>query len=306
MKYIYGGHMSKLKSTGFALLYFAIPICVQLAMGFQLAVQIFILRFNGSGSIPASVLQRFQDDYRYNLILVTLCNLVLVMGVGTWYWFIRRRENKDRKNVRKILSGKSLACMAGLAVCGQFLCNVIMMFFASVFPDTYQNYSKLMEGVDIHVLPVWAMLFIVVVWAPLAEELVFRGMIFRTLRKGFCFLPAALFSGLAFGVYHMNVVQGVYGAAFGVLLAFVYEKTNSLLGCYVFHFMFNLTNYLLGWLQNVVNLPDYVMGLIILTMDALSVGGMILFILLFSKIYKEKKKPEQTAVSEGGENNENI
>ena len=113
-------------------------------------------------------------------------------------------------------------------------------------------------------------------------------MIFRTLRKGFSFLPAAVISGVLFGVYHMNWVQGVYAAALGVLLAFTYEKTNSLLGCYLFHLMFNLLSYVIEGIQSSGILPDIVLGIVLLALEVGSLVGIGFFIRRFSKLYPKR------------------
>lgn len=284
--------MKKLKSIGFAILYFAITIAVQFLLMFELAAQMLIIQFNKSVTLSSNqIIEKFQS-YSYNLILVSLINLVLICGFGLWYYFIRKRTDSSSVPYRKMISVKSIGCMAGLAFCSQFVCNLIMIGFQMVQPKLFDEYLKLAEGLDINVLPAWLMLFIVAVWAPLAEELVFRAMIFRTLRKGFSFIPAAVISGALFGIYHMNWVQGVYAGLLGILLAYIYEKTNSLLGSYLFHLIFNLSSYGIEALQKALPLPDVVAGLISLGLSFVSVGGVIVFVICFSKIYKKPYNEE--------------
>ena len=215
--------MNKLKSIAFAVLYLFITIVSQFLIGIVLGVQMIIFcALNGSPDMN-SIQEQFASN-QYNLILVALINLILIASFGSWYVLIRKKRDVSPIPYRKILSAKSLVFTVLLAVCSQFACNIIMLVFQRIFPSVFDQYTELMEGLDIHVLPAWAMLFIVAVWSPLAEELVFRAMVFRTLRKGFSFVPAAILSGVAFGVYHMNWVQGVYATALGVLLAYTYEK----------------------------------------------------------------------------------
>lgn len=281
--------MKKLKSIGFAALYLAIPIAMQFVLGFILSGFIIINSFLTGTRINSGIIYEKFSSNQFNIILVALINLILIVSYGLWYFFIRTRRERTEVPYRKILSVKSLACTLGLAVCGQFVCNIIMIVFSRVFPTIYKNYLELAEGLDINVLPAWAMLFIVAVWSPLAEELVFRGMIFRTLRKGFSFLPAALISGILFGAYHMNWVQGVYAGALGVLLAFTYEKTNSLLGCYLFHFFFNLSSYAIGALQEISVIPTVVLGLLLLAMHGISVVGIGFLVVKFARMYPAVK-----------------
>lgn len=74
---------------------------------------------------------------------------------------------------------------------------------------------------------------------PLAEEVLFRGLLFRGLRR---FLPAALSilgSALLFGFYHGNSVQGLYAFLMGTLMAWVYERGGSFALPCLFHAVAN-------------------------------------------------------------------
>jgi len=75
----------------------------------------------------------------------------------------------------------------------------------------------------------------VTVFGPVAEELVFRGLIFRLGRRHWGFLPAALISSLVFGLAHGEpwFLFGLVGL--GVLLAYIYDRTHSLTACIVTH-----------------------------------------------------------------------
>jgi uncharacterized protein len=72
--------------------------------------------------------------------------------------------------------------------------------------------------------------FVVTVCAPLAEEFFFRGYFFGALRKN-GFWPAALLTGLAFGIVHVfgsPIAFIVPLALLGAALCFIREKTGSL------------------------------------------------------------------------------
>lgn len=280
--------MKKLKSIGFALLYLVIPILLQLIVGFEIQIQIILMQWRGK-EISFNALEQMLSNYGFNLILISMINLILIAGMGSWYYFIRKRRDVSPVDYRKILSPKMVGCLAALAFFAQFVCSIVMAVIAFVFPEVFKDYEKLMEGVDINVLPAWATLFIVAVWAPLAEEIVFRAMIFRTLRKGFALWPAAVLSGIAFGVYHMNLIQGVYASLLGILLAYIYEKTNSLLGVYLFHLSFNLMNYGISFIWQQAGLPELLQGLITLALMAAAVPGLAVCIYLFTRIYRKRE-----------------
>ena len=79
---------------------------------------------------------------------------------------------------------------------------------------------------------------------PFVEELYFRGMLYRTLRKRCLERNAILISALIFTAYHFQYWLAVTNLPFvflyGVVTAFLIERTNSLIASFVFHAVTNL------------------------------------------------------------------
>ena len=69
--------------------------------------------------------------------------------------------------------------------------------------------------------PVWLGIISYGILAPLGEEIVFRGVVYGQLRKVLKVPYAVVLSGLAFGLFHGNLVQAVYATVIGCLLALV-------------------------------------------------------------------------------------
>lgn len=63
--------------------------------------------------------------------------------------------------------------------------------------------------------------------SPLAEELLYRGIIYGYVRKFFDVRTAMVGSAILFSVYHGNMVQAIYAAVMGYLLAYAYEYFGS-------------------------------------------------------------------------------
>ena len=82
--------------------------------------------------------------------------------------------------------------------------------------------------------------------SPITEEIVFRGLVFNRMRRYYPTIAAIIMSGVLFGVYHGNLVQGVYGGCMGILLAYTYERLNSFLIPCLFHATANLMVYSLA------------------------------------------------------------
>lgn len=76
---------------------------------------------------------------------------------------------------------------------------------------------------------------------PAAEELVFRGFVFGELRKEHPFAAAACLSAAVFGIYHGNMLQGIYGWVLGWILAWVMEKKGTVKAPVLMHMAANLT-----------------------------------------------------------------
>lgn len=88
-------------------------------------------------------------------------------------------------------------------------------------------------------------LFLYGVVSPLAEEVVFRGILYNRMKKT---LPAALslvLSALLFGLYHGNIVQAAYGFLMGMLIAYTYEKCGDFLFAFLFHAAANISVYVI-------------------------------------------------------------
>ena len=85
----------------------------------------------------------------------------------------------------------------------------------------------------------WLGILCISVLGPVLEELLFRGAITKELLRRYSPAKAILFSGLIFGIFHLNPVQIIGACLIGFLLAWLYYKTRSLMACILIHIMNN-------------------------------------------------------------------
>jgi membrane protease YdiL (CAAX protease family) len=89
--------------------------------------------------------------------------------------------------------------------------------------------------------PIPVQILLIVIAAPISEEICFRGMLFGGLRERLPRFAAALLAGLIFGGLH--ALTGVTAVPplifFGFVLALLYEKTGSILPCILLHMLNN-------------------------------------------------------------------
>jgi membrane protease YdiL (CAAX protease family) len=91
------------------------------------------------------------------------------------------------------------------------------------------------EGIDALLLSVDY-----VAWAPLFEELAFRGVLYLSLRRHLGPLPAALVSGGIFSALHFYSLAGFLATLWsGVVWAWVFERSGSLLPAVAAHAVYN-------------------------------------------------------------------
>ena len=88
-------------------------------------------------------------------------------------------------------------------------------------------------------VPFAANFVVVVLFAPIVEELTFRGLGLAVVGDAVGVMPAIFITGLAFGLAHGLVIALPVLAAFGVILAVVRVKTNSLYPAMLLHATFN-------------------------------------------------------------------
>ena len=96
-------------------------------------------------------------------------------------------------------------------------------------------------------VPVWQGLLLFGVVSPLAEEIVFRGVIYNRLKKYFPVWIAILTSAVLFGGYHGNLVQGIYGFLMGAVIAWLYEVTGNFRISVMFHAFANISVFLMTY-----------------------------------------------------------
>lgn len=160
---------------------------------------------------------------------------LLCWGVyGVWYAALRRADG-----LRKLRRPYMFLI---LAVSLQYTVELWHIIAGQFFPEKVKEYQALMEtsglgGGD----AVWLVSVYTVILAPVAEELLFRGVtqgMFR--RAGLDFWMANVLQAALFGIFHFNFIQGVYAFAAGLLFGYVVKCYDTLAAGITLHICFNL------------------------------------------------------------------
>ena len=136
-----------------------------------------------------------------------------------------------------------------ICVVAMYVCNVLftigMQFLNG--PITSNNQQALTSQVELNI-PLYVIM--TVVFAPILEEIVFRGGIFRSLRFKLGFFHSAIISSVLFGFIHVSasffagdyqdVIYIILYGGLGFAFAFAYEYNKSIYACIIVHALYNL------------------------------------------------------------------
>lgn len=124
--------------------------------------------------------------------------------------------------------------------------------------------------------------------APIFEELIFRKLLLDKVRR-FGEIPAILITGIAFGLFHMNLSQFFYAAVLGFIFAYVVLKTNTIKYSILLHMMINFISSVMAPVITKGNIVF--IGLIVFWIIVAITLGVVFAILSFKKIKLERYQP---------------
>lgn len=129
----------------------------------------------------------------------------------------------------------------GLTVLFTYLIMPLISFI-NVFSQLFDSNTVLGISDEIISMPAILMIFIMGIFGPLCEELVFRGIIFSGYKKTGRMMGAVVLSSLLFGLMHMNFNQFCYATFLGFVFAMLLEATGSLWSPVLAHVIVNTHN----------------------------------------------------------------
>lgn len=215
-----------------------------------------------------------------NLVSAILYLMVLPIPALWYYLAFQSREGGIRaipgKCRRVGLDGCVLIVLFTFGMI--HVTSIILAIVAQALPDAMDNYQSLIENSG---LTEYSLMWVLstLILPPLVEELIFRGLIQKYLeRAGMRWILANVVQAVLFGVFHQNLVQGIYAALLGFALGFVAYRYNTLAASMLMHMFYNLMGTLIVDLESRF-LPGIIMGMIILVSIPMTVSAVTLICL---------------------------
>lgn len=153
----------------------------------------------------------------------------------------RRVHSKPTVNAR--IQGVDRRHFVAAALMGygmQIVTTLIMVLVNVLLPSVMEEYNTLVDGSGI---TTYGLMWVIstLVLPPLVEEAGFRGLGLTYLeRAGVPFAVANIVQALAFGIFHMNLTQGIYTFVLGLALGYVTHRSGSIAPAMLMHLVYNL------------------------------------------------------------------
>jgi len=218
----------------------------------------------------------------------TLVAVLSVLGVLAVLWSCVTVHLPTLRHIRKAQLCRG-AARYGICIVISFLCAVcygLILNRAGVwFPEAARLLVHSATSDSMLVMGILVM----VVFAPLVEELAFRGLMLRGMRRYMSPWLAVLVSSALFALWHRNLGQLFPTFAMGILFSWIYITTGRLRYAMVVHSLSNLFLILsvsieVSYLPNVRFLYDLQQELLglpgLVTIGALTVGILAIILLI--------------------------
>lgn len=263
------------------------PMLIHLAVTFVLCfaymfLASFWIGFKNAGNVDVvAVTQQVMESYTKHALYLLLLTSVICIPVFT---LLCRADRKREQNVRKAETSKMawiLLVILAVALCVS-LNLLIGISGLEKYSKSYQEVANTLYsgGIVLELLAVGIL-------GPICEELVFRGLMFRRLCGYMKPIIAVLVSALMFGIYHGNIVQGVYAFFLGMIMALCCQRFNTLWAPIVIHVAANITSVCITEIPIIGKMFEQTSVVIVATITT-TILWIVISAILLKKSFKEK------------------
>ena len=229
-----GGRLHGGPSVGVGLASAAIAVYLVTQLALQLVVGIVLL---GTGLLDPVLL----DPTEGGPALLVLVVLSQVAGLLAALLLLRRRGTALGSVVGPLRPvARHVGIGVGLGFVAILGSTLLVSLLVTLTGSEATPEQVLTEGIADTPVQLLLAVLAAVVMAPIAEELLFRGLLHRGLRQRLRIVPATIISSVLFAIVHVDVAASqplaLVGLTFvGVVLAVAHERTGSLLVPVVIH-----------------------------------------------------------------------
>lgn len=234
--------MKKYFSVGSAvLMYLAIYSFFQIIGIFLMAE---IIKFYNIFDIKPQQLDTV--DWINDEVLIITIIFSAIVSFLIYAWIVKASKKKnifDYCNFKHLpLNKVAVTIFVGLSLVS--LNGITVVIISFIFPDAYNAHVENMMALTSS--GGWLMVISVGLAAPFIEEVMFRGLITNELNKLMSYKWVIFVQALLFGLYHMNLVQGIYTFILAIFMGYILYWTKSIWAPLIIHIVNNLSSVIMS------------------------------------------------------------
>lgn len=217
------------KAIGWTILNFILQFAIMLP---------FSISYVASGITDDAILNQKISE---NTFIFTIISNAVIVAIALLSCKIKKRKVSDEWKL-STRSPKNYVFPCIIAF------TYSLFFFLATY-DPIENSKSMIhicaESYNSLALPMMALTLLIS--APFAEEIINRGVIMNTLKRSFSARISIIISAVIFGLIHIpagGVILAIGAAIMGVILAIIYEKTDSLWVAITAHTVANLPDFI--------------------------------------------------------------
>lgn len=254
---------------------------------------VMLLTFISVVSIIGLVVKYSKVFFHYNLENLEGINIflylltVLPLIISFDYFLMRKNGKKLNFNMQSRPFHVYLLIfpmMFGMMMISEYITELIPTT-GLIFGNLYKFYTQALTEITKDNVET---IITVVIFAPVLEEILFRGIIQKGLiNKGVKPINAIIISALTFGIFHGNPWQFVGASLLGLVLGLVYFKTKSLLMSIFLHAFNNgISAYLLIKMKTESFSDFFHVSEFVILLIGISVFSLFYYLFMFkNKVY---------------------
>lgn len=207
------------------------------------------------------------------IIFVTLASYATLAIL--YYNSLNKKKLVNDYNFKKICI-KDIIYIILLGIGIDSISTIIINSLINIFPS-YIEVTNKMDASTNSIISI----ICVVVFIPVFEEIMCRGIIFNHLKRNYNIISAIIIQALIFGLLHGNIVQSTYTFMCGIVFVLVNIYCGSIFGGIILHIIFNLFAVL--YIKNLLVFNDFCYNIY------LSLGVLLFVYIGFKMILNYKK-----------------
>lgn len=215
-----------------------------------IGLALMVLAFTVVGALIAfgGLLDPLPGDLRA-VVQTAILALQYALPIGL-VWLLGRLRGvglREAVLMRRFSVAQGIGLAIGVAVTARFINGLysVVIVFLGIDPSGIADVTQLFPETFVGAL---AVIVLSVVIAPLAEETMFRGVLYPGLRDRYNPVAAAIVSALVFALFHGDPLVFVPIFVLGLMLAWITEMTRSIWPAILGHAAFNATAVVLLYL----------------------------------------------------------